>query len=133
MPSEKLLVSFGDIFHVLTYIFQLCFFLVEDHDSDSFESHGFMYTGLRNSPVLTTLEVPSQEQACNIPTLHFLLPIVCQRLIGKHLPPELVANILETDLGMTREMAEQHRRALMADRTGKRSRHSQLDEVRPFL
>jgi hypothetical protein len=91
-----------------------------------------MYTGLKNLPVLSTSEVPFQEQACNIPTLHFLLPIACQRLTGKHLPPELVADILKTDLGMTRGMAEQHRRALMADRTGKRS-HSHLDEVRPFL
>ena len=91
-----------------------------------------MYTGLRDLPVLTTSDVPFQEQASNIPTLHFLLPIVCQRLIGKHLPPELVTHILDTELGMTRETVEQHRRALMADRTGKRS-GSRLDEVRQIL
>jgi hypothetical protein len=79
--------------------------------------HGYVLSGLRGLSVLTTADVPFQQRACNIPTLYFLLPIACQRLIGRNLPPELVTLIIRfASLGMSREMAEQHRRSLMADR-----------------
>jgi hypothetical protein len=106
---------------------QLCFFLVRDEDThrNTIQLHGFSLLGLKDMTVLTSADIPFQQRACNIPTLHFLLPIACRRLIGKNLPPELVAFIVGyMELGMSREEAEQHRRRLMADRmvTGGKSR-----------
>jgi hypothetical protein len=91
--------------------------------------HGYALTGLHNLSVLTTADVPFQQRGCNIPTLYFLLPIACQRLIGRNLPPELVTLIISfASLGMSREIAEQHRRALMDDRMP-RGGKSTWDEV----
>lgn len=78
---------------------------------------GFSYKGLEGVVVPTTADIPSQERLTNTPTLHFLLPIICQRLTGHNLPRELSEHIVHfLDLGMTREQAETHRRALMRDR-----------------
>jgi hypothetical protein len=73
--------------------------------------------------VLTSCDVPSQARPCNLPTLGFLLPIVCRQVTRgrRTLPPELVDIILaeiqdSLDFGMTREDAEVRRRELMADR-----------------
>jgi hypothetical protein len=104
---------------------QLCFFLVDDEDTnqDEKEYHGFSYHGLQGMHVLSSVDVPSQARACNLPTLRFLLPVACrQRTHGRRtLPPELVDIILaaaqvDGGLGITREEAEIRRRELMADR-----------------
>jgi hypothetical protein len=51
------------------------------------------------------------------PILYSLLPHACRTLTGKTLPPELVAHIVDLgELGLSREMAETHRRLLMKDR-----------------
>jgi hypothetical protein len=104
---------------------QLCFFLVDDEDQflDEIAYHGFSYTGLADMHVLSSVDVPSQARACNLPTLRFLLPVACrQRAHGRRtLPPELVESIVaaalaDGGLGITREEAEIRRRELMADR-----------------
>lgn len=78
--------------------------------------------------VLSTADVPDQRRRTNIPTLRVLLPIICERLTGKHLPPELVEYIVSADLGgITREMAEKHRLEFMEDR---RVKVTKEDEVR---
>lgn len=77
----------------------------------------FDLEGLEDVSVLTTSDIPSQARACNFPTLHFLLPVVCQRLTGRHLPRELVDLILASgNFGITREEAEGRRRGVMEER-----------------
>ena len=112
---------------------QLCFFLVDDetkqdddttppsqeygstqNDPDAIVYHSFSYHGLKNRSVLTTSDVPWQRRE---PSLYSVLPHVCHKLTGKSLPAELVAHIIDLgDLGLSREMAEIHRRLLMKDR-----------------
>ncbi|KAJ8515478.1 hypothetical protein ONZ45_g7083 [Pleurotus djamor] len=95
----------------------LCFFLVDDTDtSDEIEYPEMTYQGLEGMHVLTTADVPPQNCGTNIPTLRILLPRICELRTGKTLPPELVEIILSQDLGLTREMAEMHRRGFMEDR-----------------
>ncbi|KAJ7577457.1 hypothetical protein C8J56DRAFT_1031469 [Mycena floridula] len=98
----------------------LCFFLVDD-DEVSYSDGWFptfTISGVEGE-VFTTSEIASQKRATNIPTLHFLLPIACQRLTGKNLPRELAEIIVGFgDLGFSRAEAEQYRREVMADRTG---------------
>jgi hypothetical protein len=79
--------------------------------------------GLADMHVLSSVDVPSQARACNLPTLRFLLPVACrQQTHGRRtLPPELVESIVaaalaDGGLGITREEAEIRRRELMADR-----------------
>ena len=80
--------------------------------------------------VLTTADVPYQARGCNFPTLHLVLPDVCERLIGKRLPAEIVDWIIDADddgrfperggsLGMSWKAAEETRRAAMSDRRAK--------------
>jgi hypothetical protein len=104
---------------------QLCFFLVDDGDTDHDEwgYHGFSYQGLQGMHVLSSVDVPSQARACNLPTLRFLLLVACrQRTHGRRtLPSKLVDIILEAalvdgGLGITQEEAEVRRRELMTDR-----------------
>jgi hypothetical protein len=106
---------------------QLCFFLVDDvtdgSDDDEVSYHGFTYAGLEGMHVLSSVDVPSQARACNIPTLRFLLGVAFRQRLGggRILPPELTDIIISAALvggilGMTREEAEIRRRALMADR-----------------
>ncbi|KAJ7665929.1 hypothetical protein DFH06DRAFT_262963 [Mycena polygramma] len=67
--------------------------------------------------VLTAADVPLQMRGTNLRTPRVLLPIVCERLTGQRLPPELVQHILEVGYwGFSREEAERHRRLLMRDR-----------------
>jgi hypothetical protein len=86
---------------------------------------GFTYTEMENMHVLTSVDVPSQARACNIPTLAFLLPFACRQLTRgrRTLPPELVEIIMthvrqnsRAEFGLSREEAEKRRRALMGDR-----------------
>lgn len=98
---------------------QLCFFLVQDDivDEPYILYPGFSYRGLKRMKVLTTMDVPTQERGTNFRTLHFLLPFICKHLTNKSFPPELVDSVIgSVDQGMTREMAEKHRRELMKDR-----------------
>ena len=84
------------------------------NDPDAIYYHGFSYHRLKNGSVLTTSDVPSQRRE---PILYSVLPRVCRKLTGKNLPAELVAHIIDLgDLGLSREMAEIHRRLLMKDR-----------------
>ncbi|KAL0961437.1 hypothetical protein HGRIS_006382 [Hohenbuehelia grisea] len=110
----------------------LCFFLVDDTTAatdDEVVLPGMTYSGLKDQVVLTTSDVPRQLRGTNIPSLHVLLPWVSEQLIGKRLPPELVEHIVEsTDLGLTREVAERHRRAFMADRKIKVSEENKMWE-----
>ncbi|KAL0950697.1 hypothetical protein HGRIS_007474 [Hohenbuehelia grisea] len=98
----------------------LCFFLVDDEEFPHYDAElrGFTYSHVDDMEELTTYEVPIQERGCNAPTLRFLLPIVTSRLIGKRLPPELVASIVSYthEQTMSREDAEGHRANLMEDR-----------------
>ncbi|KAL0950704.1 hypothetical protein HGRIS_007481 [Hohenbuehelia grisea] len=98
----------------------ICFFLVNDDElpHHAAESRGYGYTYVGDMKGLTTSEVPLQERGCNATTLYFLLPAVTSRLIGKRLPPELVASIVSYVHGgtMSREDAERHRANLMEDR-----------------
>jgi hypothetical protein len=102
---------------------QLCFFLVEDGDADEYYDEvsfpGFSYRGMETMTVLTASDVPAQARACNTPTLALLLGVAFRKVVGRHLPVELKQLILaETqgvDFGISREQAEQRRRALMAD------------------
>jgi hypothetical protein len=114
-----------------TCLVQLCFFIVDDeikrNEDDAGPAnepgtplqgavhyHSFSYLGLKNGSVLTTSDVPWQRRE---PILYNLLPLVCQSLTGKYLPAELVAYIIDLGtLGLSREMAEVHRRLLMKDR-----------------
>jgi hypothetical protein len=70
--------------------------------------------------VLTASDVPPQARACNALTLALLLTAAFRKVVGKNLPGELAEFILaETngiDFGLSREQAEERRRALMADR-----------------
>jgi hypothetical protein len=108
----------------LIRLLQLCFFLVDDTDpSDELDFPGFKYVGLESNYVLTTSEVPSQERACNLPTLELLLPVAVRQLTHGHrnLPPEIVEVILaeavkDDGLGLSRAEAEKRRRELMKDR-----------------
>jgi hypothetical protein len=103
---------------------QLCFFLVEDGDADEYYDEvsfpGFSYRGMETMTVLTASDVPAQARPCNTPTLALLLGVAFRKVVGRHLPVELKQLILaETqgvDFGISREQAEQRRRALMADR-----------------
>ncbi|KAJ7577465.1 hypothetical protein C8J56DRAFT_970875, partial [Mycena floridula] len=97
----------------------LCFFLVDDNEiSDASLFPTFTVEGAEDE-VFTTSEIASQKRATNVPTLHFLLSIVCQRLTGKNLPRELAEIIVGFgDLGFSRAEAEQYRREVMADRSG---------------
>jgi len=91
--------------------------LVDDSDleEDTIHYHGFSYSGLENLSVLTTADVPFQKRGDS--TLHVLLPKACFRLTGKNLPAELVNHIIVSDnLGLSRELAEHHRRQLMQER-----------------
>jgi hypothetical protein len=91
--------------------------LVDDGDleEDTIHYHGFAYSGLQNLSVLTTADVPFQKR--DDLALHTLLPKACLRLTGKNLPVELVIQIMESGhLGLSREMAEHHRRRLMQER-----------------
>jgi hypothetical protein len=85
--------------------------------------HGFTYEGLSGVHVLSSVDVPSQMRACNLPTLRFLLGVAFrQRTRGQRVAPteliEMIVNAALADggLGITREEAEIRRRALMADR-----------------
>ncbi|KIM87750.1 hypothetical protein PILCRDRAFT_260026 [Piloderma croceum F 1598] len=94
----------------------LCFFLVQGSEPE-IRHHGLMYTGLLQTPVISTADVACQERSCNLPTLHLLLSVAFRRTIGQHLPQELSNLIVDRmDLGMSREDVEKHRRALMEDR-----------------
>lgn len=84
---------------------------------------GFRYDfgAVTNRPVATTLDVIPQARACNVPTLRFLLPIVCRKVTEKSFPPELVEIVIlylinSEGGGWTREQAEEHRRRLMDNR-----------------
>jgi hypothetical protein len=91
--------------------------LVDDADleQDTIRYHGFSYSGLQNLSVLTTADMPFQKR--DDFTLHTLLPKACLSLTGKNLPVELVTHIMESrHLGLSREMAEHHRRQLMQER-----------------
>jgi hypothetical protein len=116
--KEKLCVS-DSIVIMPTEDVKLCFFIVDDDDAGSdWENYtGFSYHGMSNFTVLTTADVPLQECVCNVPTLHFLLSVGSERLTGRYLPPELSAHIIGmVDIGVTREVSEQRRRAFMYDR-----------------
>ncbi|KAL0961438.1 hypothetical protein HGRIS_006383 [Hohenbuehelia grisea] len=110
----------------------LCFFLVDDTNAatdDEVELPGMKYSGLKDQVVLTTSDVPRQLRGTNVPSLFALLPWVSERLIGKRLPLEIVSHITKsTDLGLTREAAERHRRAFMEDRKIKVSEENKLWE-----
>ncbi|KAL0961447.1 hypothetical protein HGRIS_006392 [Hohenbuehelia grisea] len=109
----------------------LCFFLVDDSnpEEDEIEYPGMAYTGLQDQVVLTTSDIPPQQRATNLPTLHVLLPWVCQQITGKRLPPNLVDLISSSGaLGLTREMAEYHRHAFMEDRKIKVSDENEMWE-----
>lgn len=89
----------------------------DDVEDDYVQYHGLGYKGLKDLKVLTTMDIPSQERASNVSALHSILPLICQQLINKDFPPELVDYVVSfMSLGMTREMAENHRRALMRDK-----------------
>jgi hypothetical protein len=101
--------------------------LVDDEtnggDTDEVRYHGFTYSGLAFVHVLSSVDVPSQARACNIPTLRFLLGVASRQRTseGRTLPPEIVELIIDATLangglGITREEAETRRRALMKDR-----------------
>jgi hypothetical protein len=67
--------------------------------------------------------VPSQERACNLPTLGLLLPIAVRQLTQgrRSLPREIVEIILKEAVkdkrfGLSRAEAEKRRRQLMEDR-----------------
>jgi hypothetical protein len=70
--------------------------------------------------VLTTLDIPSQAQACNLPTAAFLLRVAFRQRAGRHTPDELIKLVLEELQGpgaqLSRQAAEERRRSLMADR-----------------
>ncbi|KAL0961441.1 hypothetical protein HGRIS_006386 [Hohenbuehelia grisea] len=109
----------------------LCFFLVDDSnpEQDDIDYPGMTYTGLKDQVVLTTSDIPPQYCGTNVPTLHAILPRICQQITGKVLPPELVDLIINSrDLGLTREMAERHRRAFMEDRKIKVSEENEMWE-----
>lgn len=124
----------------------LCFFLVDDvhpgaevdHDKDiMLEYHGFSYC-FQSQKVLSTTDVPYQARGCNIATLHAILPLITQRLVGKRLPPEIVDHIIKIDdsqsseqgvvLGMSWKAAEATRRAVMDDRRSKSEEWDNLPE-----
>lgn len=92
----------------------------------SISRHGFSYH-LKPHAVLTTSDIPPQARGCNLPTLHVLLPLVSEKLVGKKLPPELVELIIDLGdnkeyparggaLGISWKIAEQMRREVMDDR-----------------
>ena len=119
-PAQRKIVrdSFQWRLYVMPYItlLQLCFFLVQGSEPE-IEHHGLTYSGLLRTPVISTADVAYQERCCNLPTLHLLLSIAFWRTIGRNLPQELGNLITDLmDLGMSREDAEKHRRALMEDR-----------------
>ncbi|KAJ6577438.1 hypothetical protein B0H19DRAFT_1119924 [Mycena capillaripes] len=98
----------------------LCFFLVDDDDENSESAdknyHGLTFENLTNR-VLTSSDVPLQARMTNFRTLRFLLPLICLRLTGQNLPPELVQHIFQAaSWGFSREEAERHRHNLMKDR-----------------
>jgi hypothetical protein len=107
---------------------QLCFFLVKDGDLseiDQDDHHhvdypGFEYWAIKIMDVLTTSDVPSQARGCNTPTLTLLLDAAFRSVVGKNLPAELSQLILSemngVEFGLSREKAEERRRAIMADR-----------------
>jgi hypothetical protein len=97
----------------------------DSHQEDELDYPGFTYHGMENMRVLTSLDVPSQARACNLPTLAFLLPIACRQITREQrtLPPELVEIIIahvkensKAEFGLSREEAEKRRQALMGDR-----------------
>lgn len=102
----------------------MCFFLVDDTDtSGSLDFPGFTYTGLEGNVVLTSSDVPAQDNACNIPTLTLLLRMACRQRTSARLtlPLEVVDHIVKLGQqgegwGMSREDAEIRRRKLMIDR-----------------
>lgn len=80
---------------------------------------GFSQKGLSIKPVLTTKDVPRQALPCNPATLKFLLPVICNHLIDRNLPNELVEIIIQFTefVGITREAAERHRLSVIEERT----------------
>ncbi|KAF9496453.1 hypothetical protein BDN71DRAFT_1446160 [Pleurotus eryngii] len=106
----------------------------EEHGSEVELGPGLTCTGLKGMHVLSTTDVPDQRRQTNIPTLRVLLPIICERLTGKHLPPELVEFIVSADLGgITREMAEKHRLEFMEDRRVKVAKEDEVRMVCPYF
>lgn len=102
----------------------------EEYGSEVELGPGLTCTGLKGMHVLSTADVPDQRRRTNIPTLRVLLPIICERLTGKHLPPELVEFIVSADLGgITREMAEKHRLEFMEDRRVKVTKEDEIFEA----
>jgi hypothetical protein len=112
---------------------QLCFFLVDDGDENGFlrsdpnydpvNLPGITYWGVEEINVLTSKDVPSQARACNLPTIAFLLRVAFRQRAGRLVPDELINLVLEGLEGlegpgaqMTRQEAEEWRRALMDDR-----------------
>lgn len=60
-------------------------------------------------------------RACNFPTLRWILPLICFRITGKSLPHMLTERVLQSaHFGISREMAEQRRRAFMEERQANR-------------
>ncbi|KAJ8503099.1 hypothetical protein ONZ45_g11152 [Pleurotus djamor] len=102
----------------------LCFFLVDDYPTETLEYPAMTYAGLEDVHVLTTVDVPLQDRESILPTLRDLLPRICEARTGKQLPTELVEMIISHGIGLTREMAEHHRRAFMEDRKIKSSKES---------
>ncbi|KAF4566608.1 hypothetical protein EYR36_012039 [Pleurotus pulmonarius] len=101
----------------------LCFFLVDENQTDGIDNdtafyHGYVTSGLAGMNVLSSLDVPWQARPCNIATLHLLLSIAWKRLVGKDIPAELRNYIIAAAIEgtITREEAEKWRRELMVDR-----------------
>lgn len=102
---------------------QLCFFLVDENqtdpnDNDTAFYHSYTTSGLAGMNVLSSSDVPWQARPCNIATLHLLLSIAWKRRVGKDIPAELRSYIITAAIEgtVTREEAEKWRRELMVDR-----------------
>lgn len=111
---------------------QLCFFLVDENQSDRpglelVFYHGYVTRGLKDMNVLTSADVLWQARDCNIKTLHSLLTLTFKRRIGKEIPAELRNYIVQmaTEGTITREEAEKRRRELMEDRKIKPQSHQE--------
>lgn len=93
-------------------------FLRDGYDPE--EQPGFTNLDNESTNVLTTQDIPSQVQACNLPTIAFLLRVAFRQRVNRTIPYELVEMILgairESGTQITREEAEKRRRSLMEER-----------------
>jgi len=105
----------------------LCFFVVNESypevdDDGQLNFPGFYFTGQHVGPdappLATTADILPQQRFRIFPYVYNALDMACKRASGSRgLPVELAMDICEqAGMGMTRADAEQHRRALMADR-----------------